>query len=209
MILLLNLETSDLIKPELPLSDPAQPWIVEVAASMHDRDLTTTYGRFQTRVRADGRKIRPGAEKVHGISNRAAGRYGMSEIRMLGALTGLVDQCEAVVGFGLNGFDKKVVESVLIRQGKKTASWTRAGLEFIDIIGCCAQACRLQGNHESNTYRWPTLDQACEILLGEAPQPGIHDAWDDLGRAGRLYKFLRDSGRLGCDERDRMPGGKK
>lgn len=193
MLLFLDTETSGLIKTSLPLDSPEQPWIVSMAAELTD-GAGQQIAAIRTGIRANGRTISDGARKVHGVSSAIAGRSGVSELAALGVLCGresLASQARYVIGHGVS-FDRDVVTSVLARHGRDPAIWARPGLEFVDTMVAAAPFCGIAGEHESGGYRWPSLDLACETLLGEAPRTGLHDAWDDLRRCKALYFWLRD-----------------
>jgi hypothetical protein len=189
MILYVDTEASDLIKRELPLDNPGQPWAVKMSAKLVDmKGVTQAF--FSTPIRAEGRKITENARKVHGVSSAQAGQSGVSEVVALGMLLGFANESRYVVGFGLD-FDRQLVESLLMRRRKDTALWVRKGLEFIDVMKPAAHLCKIPSDHENASYRWPNLDIACEKILGEPPRTGLHMDWDDLERAERIFNHLR------------------
>lgn len=195
MLLMVDVETSGLIKKNLPLESPEQPWLVWIAAQLCDNE-GRELAAIRTRIRANGRSIPDDARAVHGISTRDAGKGGIAEKSALRVLCGhesLVSQARIVAGHGI-GFDKSVITGSIIRNGWDTSVWTRPGLQFIDTMQAATPFCKLTSAHDSGGYRWPSLDEACEILLNEPPRVGAHDAWQDLHRAKRLYFHLRSLG---------------
>lgn len=190
LIMVCDTETSDLPKYELPKGDPTQPWIVSAAAQLCSDD-GKMIDHFSSRVLANGRHIRPGAEAVHGITTRSAGRFGISELTVLGVIIGFASQATIVTGFGLE-FDRWIIESNLLRLNKDTRMWVRPGLEFVDLMKACAPVCRIPSGRSDGQFKWPTLDEACEIILGMPPREGDHIVWDDTERARLLYFALRE-----------------
>lgn len=191
MILVVDSETSDLLKADLPLGDAAQPWIVSLAAQLCTPEgLVRDF--FHIRIRADGRQVRTGAQAVHGISTREAARHGVSEVTAFGMLIGFAAQASYAVGHGIDSFDRRVVESGLIRLGKDTRMWTRAGLQFIDTMLVAAPVCKIPSGRDDGQFKWPSLDEACQSILDEAPREGAHSAYDDCDRARRLFLALRE-----------------
>jgi DNA polymerase-3 subunit epsilon len=192
MILIVDCESSDLIKRTLPLSDPAQPWCVQLAAELVSND-NQTLDFFSTHIRADGRKVRSAAQSVHGISSSAAGRSGVSEIVALGFLCGLAAQAKYVVGHGID-FDRDLITSLLMRRGKDTKLWTRPGLESICTMKAATPVCKLVPDppRDDGGWKWPSLDEASQIILGEPRREGAHGAWDDVCRTRRLFTALRE-----------------
>lgn len=187
-----DVETSGLIKKHLPLDSAEQPWIVSLAAELTDH-TGDHIACINTTIRANGRTITADAARVHGISSALAGRTGVSELAALGVLCGresLASQARYVIGHGVS-FDRDVITSVLLRQKRDPASWTRPGLEFLDTMLAATPFCRLPSDHADGGFKWPTLDEACQILLDEEPRSGARDAWDDLRRTKRVFFWLR------------------
>jgi len=189
MILIFACATSDVLRTDLSLDDPGQPWICEIAAELIDAQ-GNPLASFWSPVKSEGRKIRDGAAAVHGISSRDAAKRGISEISALGMLVGLAAQARYAVGHGIQ-FDKDVVTSLLMRLGKKPDIWTRPGLSFLDTMIPATAACKIPSEHESGTYKWPSLDEAGTIILGEEPRDGHHSARDDVQRTKRLFLELK------------------
>lgn len=188
-ILFVDCETSDLLKRDLALDDLSQPWCVSIAAVLAvpgrpDQEINLP-------IRAEGRKIRAGAEAVHGVSSREAAKHGVPEVAVLAVLCWLAAQAECVVGHGI-GFDRDVVTSVLMRRGKDSRLWTRPGLTFHDTMKLATPFCRIPSVFDDGGFKWPSLDEACSILLGEPPRAGEHSAKDDLQRTRRLWAWLCD-----------------
>lgn len=193
MFLIVDIESSGLLMKDRPLSDPQQPWIVSCAAELVSAE-GKTLDFFHRRVKADGRKIKDDAAKVHGISSRQAATFGASEIVVLGMLSSMVADARYVIGHGLKLFDKMVIEGVLIRRGKDARLFERPGLEFLDTMETATAFCKIEPKpaFESNQYKWPSLDEACQIILGEEPREGPHDAWEDCQRTKRLFFALKE-----------------
>jgi DNA polymerase III epsilon subunit-like protein len=190
-VLFVDVESSDLVKPNRPLDDPSQPWAVSIAALLVIGGAEADH--FHVRIKAEGRQVRAGAEAVHGISSRDAAKRGVSETAALGMLCGLAAQSEIVVGHGID-FDRQVVEGCIRRLKKPATLWVRPGLEFVDTMKAATPFCRLKADREDGSFKWPSLDEACSILLGEAPREGVHSAWEDLGRTRRLFDWLAAHG---------------
>lgn len=53
--------------------------------------------------------------------------------------------------------------------------------------------CKLEhkGKFADGHYKWPTLDEASEIILGEPRRDGHHAAFDDLERCKRIFFELK------------------
>lgn len=184
------------MKRNLPLESVEQPWIVSMAAELCDADGNHIAG-LDTGIRApEGRKISSGATAVHGVSSARAARTGVSELAALGVLCGresFVSQARYVIGHGIS-FDREIITSTMARLGREPSAWIRPGLTFLDTMVTATPFCRLPHDppREDGSYKWPTLDDSCQILLGEPPRQGAHKPWDDIQRCKRLYFWLRD-----------------
>lgn len=195
MYLFLKIESSGLLKKNLPLEDANQPWVVSLAAQLCDAS-GNELAAIRTGIRANGRAIASDASAVHGISSRKASYSGVAEksaLRLLCGKESFVSQARYVVGHGMQ-FDKDVITSLILRNGWDASVWTRQGVEFCCTMLAAAPFCKLASEHESGSYRWPSLDDACRILLDEEPRAGVHDAWDDLRRCRSLFFWLRERG---------------
>lgn len=187
MILILDAETSDLLKRGIELADPSQPWLVSLAAILCEDDGTEREF-FYTRIRSDGRAIQPGAAAVHGIGSREASRAGVSEVTALGMLIGFAAQATRLVGHSIE-FDRDVILASLRRLGRDDRMLVRPGLEIVDTMKAATPICRLPGPILGQ-FKWPSLDEASQIILGRPPREGHHTAWDDATRTRDLYVQL-------------------
>ncbi|BCH33259.1 hypothetical protein MesoLjLc_51890 [Mesorhizobium sp. L-8-10] len=199
-VMFIDTETSGLYRKDLSIDDPGQPWAMSIAAALCN-DAEELINFFSFVIKADGRTAKENAVNVHGISARATSQIGIPEPRALGALTDMLktapmDVALKVVTFG--DFDGKILSSLFARfaisQNKPSNTYDRLWLrrpltEFVNLqVPVCQMACKLPSEFEGGgDYKWPSLDEACEIMLGMAPRPGRHDAWEDLCRLKALY----------------------
>jgi DNA polymerase-3 subunit alpha len=199
-ILFVKCETSGKFIDSLPLSHAQQPWAVSMAAELCAMD-GTPLDFFSTRIRADGRKISEGARNLHGISSADAGKSGVSDMVALGFVCAMAKQAHYVVGHNID-FDKRLIEGLLLRMNKPTDWWIRPGLQFICTMKAATPLCRCEHEvrTETNSFRWPKLSEACEILLGDPPANDHYTAYADMQRAKRLFTHLRGVGVIGLEE---------
>lgn len=196
VVLCFDTETSGLLRRDVPLGDASQPWACVIAAELVDMD-GKSLDFFSAHIRADGRTIGKGATDVHGLSSRDAAKAGVNEIVALGMLVGFASQARYLVGHGVD-FDRQVIEGMLIRRQKDTRIWVRPGLEHQCTMRAATNLCAIKPDdpRTDGGYRWPSLDEACSILLGKPPREGHHDAWGDMKRSQSLWFYLRDRGAL-------------
>lgn len=186
--LFMDSETSGFLKRELALGDPGQAWPVSLAAELTDKNGESE-DFFSCRIRADGRKIEAAAEGVHGISSRMAGNRGVSSITALGMLVGFAGQANYLIGHSID-FDRKIIESELIRLKKSPDIFIRPSLEMICTMKSSIPVCAIPSQHEQGGYKWPSLDECAEKLLGAQKREGLHGAWRDMQLAKSIFFHL-------------------
>lgn len=174
----------------MEVADSQYPWPVHIGAALFD-EAGHDLALFSSGIRADGRAITSEAAKVHGITTQQAGRSGVPEIVALSAVCHLASQARYLIGFNIE-FDRDVLVAAILRHNQDPRRLLRPGLLIIDVMKPAAAFCKLAS--ESGSYRWPSLDEACALLIGEPARTGHHSAWDDLQRTKRLYLWLRDRG---------------
>lgn len=189
MWLVCSLATSGLLDRDKPLDDPSQPWPVACAAALFD-DAGEMHDRMNPMVLPKGRLISSDATAIHGITARQAEREGQMEAVALAYLVGMASNAEAVVGFGMT-FMRDVITTALMRAGRPTTRWLRPGLQFIDLIQPAAAACKLPSEHESGTYRWPSLDTAANALGFGVNPVSLRNTWSDMELAARIFFTLK------------------
>lgn len=208
-VIFIDVESSGLLKDRLPLDDPQQPFAVSIAAALCDPE-----GEFvnfaRLLIKPEGRSIQVGAEKVHGISAREAAQFGVPEARALGLVSDFLktmpmDSWLRCVSYG--NFDRQILSSLFARfavsQGKASNAYDRLWhkrpmVEFIDIMDPFAtQLCKIKSEHVEGTYRWPSLDEAAQHILGKPPREGCHDCWEDMLTLRALYLEMDKRGLFG------------
>ncbi len=196
MILVIKTATSSLVKPSLSLEDPAQPWAAAIAAELIDRE-GRSHGFMKTRILGRGRQIHPDATKVHGISSRDAQKSGMDETDAVAYLNGLARQSTCAVSYSID-FDRDVIQGVLLRarDEARLRVWTRSNYKFISLRNACTAICRLKPikPRDDGGFRWPSLDDACQIMLGWPRLLGVRDLWTDCMRVKALFLLLAERG---------------
>jgi hypothetical protein len=197
MLLFVDIEASGLIQRDLPLGDPAQPWVVEMAAELVGLDGVRKAG-FVDQIKAEGRQVAEG----RAITSRQW-EDGSSEVAVLGHLCQLAARATYLVGHGI-AFDRTVVESLLIARGKDTRLWVRPGLESRCTMRAATPFCRMPHVEpkERGGFRWPSLDEAAEILCGLPPGP--RSAESDLAKTKAVYFELDGCGAFGPAVADEM-----
>lgn len=205
-VLILDGETSGLWRENLHLDDPQQPWFVSIAFALCDSDCELqNFGRYL--IKPDGRTIQQKAERVHGLTVGDAARFGVPEARVLGLLADLLktmpmDSWIRLVTYG--DFDRRVVSSLFARfaiaQNKPANTYDRLWahrplVEHINLMTpYCQQLCQIPSGFDTGEYKWPSLDEAAEILLGRKRESDKHDPWEDVMILRDLYRHCNELG---------------
>jgi DNA polymerase III epsilon subunit-like protein len=126
--------------------------------------------------------VHPAAAKLHGIDIKQARVFGMPEKTVLRDFHDFSNKVEFVIGHNIL-FEKNVIlnRAKLLKIPRDRL--LREKLRWRCTMQESAQAVNLR--RDDGTRKWPTLDEACEALLGEPPRTGKHSAWEDVhGRRG-------------------------
>lgn len=181
-------ETSGFVRDPLPLDDPSQPWIVQLAALLADEDRV--WASLSVVIRADGREMPEGAAKVHGYDAKLADEVGVTEADAAAILVALFVRAEHLVSHNLT-FDLERVTVMLNRR----LPWMVG--RFRELPGTCtmksgAPVCRLGGRHRYRRFgewKWPKLGELHQHLFGEGFE-GQHDALADVMATRRCHLEL-------------------
>lgn len=209
-LLFLKVSTSGLYRDDLSPTDAAQPWVMH-GALMLCNEAGATINMCSHLIKSDGRAAKENAVKVHGISAWATTQVGIPESRFLGILADLLKTIPVhamkVVTFG--EFDRRIISSLYQRFGEKERGnpmafsklWeSRAGTEFVNLQApWVQQACGLPSEIPGE-LKWPTLDEAAQIILGASPREGFRDAYEDLCVIREIYFSLAARGFFGKTE---------
>jgi hypothetical protein len=205
-ILFIKADTSGFYRADLSIDDPGQPWCMQLAAALSNPAGTITQF-FCHLIKSEGRLAKENAIAIHGISPRATDQVGIPQRRVLGCLTEMLKTAPLrgmkVVTFG--DFEPKIIASLLARfaveLGKLPSEHDKLWLSrplttFIDIQKPYAQMiCKLPGEFDDGSYKWPTLDEAAQNILGRPARGGEHhDAFEDLLTIHSLYFELAKRG---------------
>lgn len=200
--LAIDCEASGLIPKGMDLRDPQFPFAVSVGAvlfTFDGHDLAVLH----TRIRSEGKSVSAGAEAIHGISSREAARSGVPTVVAMSMICHFASQARFLVGFSVS-FDRAILESAIIRLGQDPRRLIRPGLTVVDLIQPSAALSKLQGAHDSGSYRWPRLDEAMEGIRNERFFKGRrgakHDALRDAISSKKLFLSLLHRGALDLGE---------
>lgn len=198
MILAVDVETSNLPPRGMGIENPQYPWPMQIGAVLFDVD-GRDHAIFSSRIRADGRTVSDGAQAVHGISAREAGRSGIPEIVGLSLVCHFASQAKYLTGYNVE-FDRDILHASIIRLNQDPRRLIRPGLALIDLMRPSSAFCKLDSGREDGQYKFPRLSEALSGIRNERPADGRHDALRDARSAKRLFLSLRHRGALELEE---------
>jgi DNA polymerase-3 subunit epsilon len=198
MILALDVESSNLPAKGMAIDHPQYPWMMQVAAVLFSFD-GRDHAVFSTRIRSEGRTVSEGAQRIHGISTKEAGKTGIPEIVALSAICHFAGQARLLTGFNVE-FDRDILQASIIRLGQDPRRLVRPGLQLVDLMRPSAAFCKLPSECDDGSYRWPKLSDALSGIRNERPRQGHHDALRDAMAAKRLFLSLHHRGAFDLSE---------
>lgn len=190
LALVWDTETSGLTRDRLPASDPSQPHLVQIAASLIEVDGTER-ACMSMIVKPDGYEIPIEASGVHGITTDMALRMGLPLRVVIAVFTNLRALADESVCHNAT-FDHLVVDAQIARLGITPAK------------GWPKQVCTMRGSSELvglpptarmvaagfTKFKPPSLMELHKFLFNEGFD-GAHDALTDCKVCAKCFIELR------------------
>lgn len=192
LIAFLDLETSGLRKPGA--DEASQPWLLQISVKTVERATRKRVSRFTRIIKPEGFSIEPEAEAVHGISEARAHQVGAPLWFVLAELRQSLIGVSAVVGHGIQGFDRPLIEVSLKRAGAEGDWWRKVTAVIVDTIELATPVLKLPG--QFGDYKFPTLEEAVAYFRSAAGEHAgwrsSHDAEDDIEATEFVFWNLVD-----------------
>lgn len=192
LCLLIDTETTGLVKRELRSDDPAQPHLVELGAILFDADERKIRSQVSLIVRPDGWTIPDGAAEVHGIDTNTAYRCGLPMDTVIDVFASLVSGAQEIMAYNLP-FDRRIMRTAWLRTGRSRDGfdaifdWFGDGMNAMKPGRCVMNACTPVVNLPPtekmlragfNKPKTPNLTEAYRHFFGQ-PFQGAHGALAD------------------------------
>lgn len=194
MYCIFDCETNGKADFKSPASSPAQPEIVQLAAAIYDGQ-SNCKGEINLIIRPDGWSIPDELVKIHGITTREAGRFGVPLIIALGAFSNFIKICDYAVAFNYD-FDALVIEAGCHRIQKPFPMKSYPVKSFC-LMKKMSWICKMPKEGKSkfyatpeDPYKWPSLEEAYKHAFNE-PMSGAHSAMSDVKNTARLLFWHR------------------
>ena len=188
----MDTETSHLYQRALPATDPSQPHLVELGAVLYDGQWNVV-GIIDRLIRPDGWAISPDAFAIHGISEQRCSRYGGDVRAILADFAEMVSCAVTIVGHNV-AFDRAIIEAAIYRAGGSGLWWAKKANAMRCTMEAATPVCQLPGKY--GDFRWPSLQEAHEILVPDVAFITSHNALDDAQACSRIYRALEARGAI-------------
>lgn len=189
--LLFDTETSGMISWNLPLNDPRQPDIIQLAAILCIED--EVLHEINTLVNPGDINpdwvMQPGAQAVHGFTRERVEAEGRMSRDVLAEFEGLMQRADVLVCHN-TAFDTKLLGIAYNRAEDTTNSLQVMNGKAYCTMKKSTNLCKLPGPYG---YKWPKLSELHTELFGE-DFDGAHDAMQDILATRRCYYELRRRG---------------
>jgi len=191
LLLAFDTETTGLPLWDQPSSDPGQPHIVQLAASLVDIDTRETVASIDLIVKPDGWVIPQETIDVHGVTNEIANAVGISEFLVINTFVEMWKKAEFRLGHN-ESFDARMV-----RIGLKRFEY---GDEFADAFKAapsrcsCVEAtpiCKVPFAGKKAGFKKPKLGEAYKFFTGQELE-GAHRASIDVAACLTVFWGIED-----------------
>lgn len=189
MILVFDTETTGLPLWHEPSDDPAQPHIVDIAASLFD-ETGCEIGRLDAIINPDV-EIPEEVARLHGITTDIAREQGCEPGYAHDRFMALLNRASLLVGHNVS-FDIRLMRILAARvTGEK---WDNPLPTFCTMRRTTSICKILKAQPRCrNDWKWPNLGEAVRHFFGEE-HSGAHRARPDCDAAARIFFHLREQG---------------
>ena len=190
MPLFFDTETTGFPHDKLPLDDPAQPHIVQIAAILDDENGHTR-ASLNMIINADCGPVPERAYNVHKISEAIYREFGVSYLVALAPFNSLV-QCTDIIVAHNTAFDLKLLKIAYTRMGKLEifTSKIQSKPQFCTMLAT-TDIVKIPNPSGRGGYKWPKLDEAYRVLVDSSGFSGAHDALEDVKACREVFYSLK------------------
>lgn len=184
MLLFLDTETTGKYHFDKPSDHPDQPKIVELAALLCD-DNGNDLGSFNVLI-DHNIDIPIEASNIHGIMREDCSKYGILPVDAIQILQRLLKNSSLIIGHNIS-FDIKMIRSMM---GKELYDHAYKDIPTHCTMLHSTSMCKLPKPSGRGGYKWPTLAEAYQIILGRE-LVGAHRAMNDVLACKMIYFEMR------------------
>lgn len=181
-------ETTGKYDFKLPANHPSQPYLVQLAAIMMDKETRKERSSISVIVKpVDWHIPQDIADNIHGIDDLIAGNCGVAIKSVLHIFNNMLWQSDLLVAHNID-FDKGVMATAFSRENFHTR------LGKIDKFCTMRSATNIIGipsTYKEGQLKWPSLTECMEFFFKEKFD-GAHDAYNDVRACIRVFWALKD-----------------
>lgn len=184
MILVFDTETTGLVKKGATFKDENLPRLVTLSYLLTDDNDYNVAEIYDVIVKPEGFIIPKESSDIHGVTHEMAVEKGVPLMEVLNQFKSALEKAHTLVAHNLD-YD------LLVMRGE----FYKAGVQGKKIPNhfCTKEAstnlCKIPGNY--GKFKWPTLTEACQILLGYTFD--AHNSKNDTQACLKLFKYLQQN----------------
>ena len=190
MPLFFDTETTGFPQDKLPLDDPVQPHMVQIAAILDDENGNTK-ASINIIINADCGLVPERAYNIHKISEAIYKEFGVSYVVALASFISLVKCTDVIVAHNI-AFDLKILKTAYARIDKLESFTSRiqSKPQYCTMLGTI-DIVKIPSARGRGGYKWPKLDEAYRVLVNPAGFSGAHDALEDVKACREVFYSLK------------------
>lgn len=192
MILFFDTETTGFFQDRLPVDDPSQPYVVQLAAQLCEDSGEPLAGI--SLIVDPCVEIPVQASNVHGITNEKAKQLGVTLEFAISAFQHLYARADLIVAHNIK-FDKGVMEAAIARQYQRVRPITK---KLFCTMETASPIIKLPPTDRMKAAGFdkpkpPKLEECIRHFFNEELD-GAHDAMVDVAACRRVYMHLKTLG---------------
>jgi DNA polymerase III subunit epsilon len=181
MTLFFDTETNGKADFKLPPEHDSQPRLVQLAAVLCDADLQPVI-EMNVLIEPVGFTISEEVTKIHGITHDYAVTHGINERLALDMFQAMCRKAKRLVAHNI-AFD-----GIVIGRANHINGLAYTPPEPYCTMKAALPVCKIPSQYPGQ-YKWPSLQEAHQILLGQSFD-NAHDAMADVRACLRIYEHL-------------------
>lgn len=201
-ILFFDTETTGLWEFNKPDTDPAQPYLVQLAVQLRnesERNVCSFSLIANPTKWTTGKVVIPAnAAAVHGITQDVAEAFGHIPTNVLRAFDNALRAADLIVAHNID-YDMRVIEAAYHRSGWDKPVWPATFCtmkQSADIVQI--------GQGAYGSWKWPKLNEAYAFFTGKQLGDKAHDAMWDVYGCAKVYRGIQRWAEANDDEKATM-----
>lgn len=187
-ILCYDIESTGLLREDLPTESPDQPSICQIGAHLLDSNYQPL-AILETLIKPEGVSIEPEALAVHGIEEVQCIRYGIDIRVALAMFQQLCLRAQVIVAYHQN-FDRKMIAAALAKIGSDGLWWQKQAPKLRCSMEMSTEVCKIPGEYG---YKFPSLQEAFRHFHPGVEFETTHRAGADIAACIAIYRKLKET----------------